>query len=362
MTHAPQRLQAFRQELDRLSLEAAVVSDPRHVYYLTGYRPLPLRPAYLVVETGGEARLVAPQGAQAPGLALAPYLGYSIHHLFPALPSSLEALSRARPAGSGPVGLELDAVGRAAAEAALGGRPAADIGPVLRQLRLRKWPDELALICRCAQLTDAGYQAAARALAEGGDEFEIYLATKTAVEAAAGEPVEFDGDFVSGERSLLRGGPPTRRRPQPGDTFILDLFPTYRGYWADTCRTLVLGLPTPGQQALAERVLEALAAGRDAIRPGLPAQELYQVVRQALGRQGDASSFDHHAGHAVGLWPHESPMIVPADATTLAEGMVITLEPGLYLPETGGVRFEDTYLVTAQGAQPLSRFPLRLAP
>jgi len=360
MTQAPARLERLRHELQALGLHAAVVSDPRHVYYLTGYHPLPNRPAYLVVAAGEVARLVAPRGAACDGVEVVPYLGYSIHEVFPALARSLEALAGALPQAE-PLGVERESVSLAALEA-VGSPQTVDIGSVLRRMRLCKWPDEVALIRRCALLTDAGYQAAAEAIRAGGDELEVYLATRTAIEREAGEVTPFDGDFVSGERTLQHGGPPTCRRPRPGDTFIIDLFPTYRGYWADTCRTLAVSRPTPAQEALAERVLAALEAGRRAIRPGLRADELYHLVKETLGHAGDNTSFSHHGGHAVGLWPHESPMIIPADHTPLAEGMVITLEPGLYLPDVGGVRFEDDYLVTADGCETLSRFPKVLAP
>ena len=361
MQFAGERFGAFCRELEGQGVSAALVCDPRHVYYLTGFRPLPLRPAYLVV-TAGQGRLVAPAGTQVEGLPVQEYLAYSIQELFPALPRSLEALARVRPGSRGPVGVEPQATSLAVARAALDGREPVDITPLLARLRLRKWPDEVELIRRGAELADAGYAAARQAAAAGGDEMAAYLASRHAVEGNAGEQVEFDGDFVSGERTLLHGGPPTGRRPQPGDTFILDLFPTYRGYWADTCRTLVMGEPTPAQQELARRVLAALEAGRQAIRPGLAAHELYRVLQQALGRGGDASSFSHHGGHGVGLSPHEPPMIVPADHTVLEAGMVVTLEPGLYLPGVGGMRFEDDYLVTDQGAQALSHYPLGLQP
>lgn len=362
MEHAADRRAAFWQAAQQQGLGGAVVADPRHVYYLTGWQPTPLRPAYLVFDETGRATLVAPAGTPVAGVAVEEYLGYSIQEVFPAVPRSLEALARVRPGGSKPLGVESAVLTTAAAAAAVGNRETADITPLLQRLRLRKWPDELALIMEAAKQADAGYAAAELALRAGADEFELYLHARQAVEATAGEMLAFDGDFVSGERTLLHGGPPTHRQPRAGDTVILDLFPTYRGYWADTCRTFTVASPTAAQLALGERVLEALEAGRQAIRPGLRANELYETVRQALGRHGDSSSFTHHGGHGIGLWPHEGPMVIPADDTELAEGMVVTLEPGLYLPDVGGVRYEDDYVVTAGGCATISAAPKRLFP
>ena len=177
---------------------------------------------------------------------------------------------------------------------------------------------------------------------------------------AFGSPYTLIGDFVSGPRTERVGGPASPRVLQAGDLFIIDIFPVLDWYKGDITRTFVAGQPTARQREVHRVLDEALAAGAAAIRPGLRACDLDAVVRGTVTRAGYGENFPHHSGHAIGLGHPKSPYIIPADPSELRPNMVITLEPGIYLPGEGGMRLEQNYLITESGAEGLSQFPREL--
>ena len=155
------------------------------------------------------------------------------------------------------------------------------------------------------------------------------------------------------------GGPPTLRSLGNGETLILDLWLTANGYWSDTCRTFVIGEdPTSNQVKLLELLKRAMAAGEDKLRPGVKGFEVYNAVFNVIADAGLANRFPHHAGHGIGLEDQEPPFLIPASNETLIEGMVCTLEPGVYVPGVGGLRIEHNYLITTGKPDRLTKYPL----
>ncbi len=151
-----------------------------------------------------------------------------------------------------------------------------------------------------------------------------------------------------------------------GQTIVLDIFPQHKttGYWGDITRTVIKGTPTPTQEAMYRAVF---AAQRDALamaKPGMPVRRIHEHVTKTFAdrgfktevKEGVARGFFHGTGHGVGLEIHEAPSISLNDAV-LREGHVVTIEPGLYDPEHGGVRIEDTVIITRSGCRPLATFP-----
>ena len=122
-------------------------------------------------------------------------------------------------------------------------------------------------------------------------------------------------------------------------------------------RSFVLGEPSARQREMLDGVREAQQAGVDAVAPGVAAAGIDEVCRTHLGLLGLGEWFIHGTGHGVGLDIHEAPSVSERGTATLAAGHVITVEPGVYVPEFGGVRWEDTLVVTPDGAEPLTRSP-----
>jgi Xaa-Pro dipeptidase len=143
--------------------------------------------------------------------------------------------------------------------------------------------------------------------------------------------------------------------------FILDFSVVIRNYRSDFTNTLVVGKePRPDQQRLCDLCLKAMAQGEKELRSGRSCLTVYQAVRDAFERAGMAEYFPHHAGHGLGLTHPEAPYLVREANETLLAGDVITLEPGLYVPDVGGIRIEHNYLITDKGYERLSNHTIAL--
>jgi Xaa-Pro dipeptidase len=349
-------------------LELCVISDPIHLTYLSGYLGPTHLPAALLL-TGETALLMAPASAAPVGdgdLDVSPYEDYSIQRTVEPEVAAREALDAAlrrlgrRPGRVGlePASLSADLAGTVRDALAMAAEE--DVGPALRRLRAVKSPAEVAAIEQAVATCDGVFAAIEQTIHPGATELDVYLAALRVVAEQSAGPAVLDGDFVSGPRTEEIGGPPTTRALQPGDLLIVDVYPRIGAYWGDCTRTYVVGEPS---QALLEQhalLVEALEAGERALQPGRPTREVYQAVKDVLDGAGVGQYFPHHAGHAVGLTASEEPRFIPGSDERLQAGMVMTLEPGLYIPGQRGMRLEDNFLITAGGYRCLSRHPRKL--
>ncbi|SRR5581483_123484 len=237
-----------------------------------------------------------------------------------------------------------------------------DATDAVLELRKRKEQDEIGEIRESLRLIKAAYRAARETIAPGLTEIDVYNAMYAAAVREAGTSVTFAGDFACGKRAIKAGGPPTTRVLEAGDLYILDLFPAPALYFGDTCRTFAVGAPSDLQLRAWEIVRKAVRLGEQAVRPGVPARDVYAVVKDYLDAQEiSRKSFWHHAGHGIGHHGHEAPRIVPGTDDIFEVGDVITLEPGIYSEELrGGIRLEDNYVVRENGLENLFDFPMEL--
>lgn len=364
------RLGTFVSLLSQNKLDGAVVSQPKHVYYLTGYMPARKHLVFLVV-TPDQTSLVVPEDQMAVAErscaqdSVVPYEAGSIYTMTPAEQNAIKTLLKVLGQASlnrAAVGTELHSLSAFLKDAIAEHCLVSDVGSCFEQMRLCKDKEEIDLIRKAVAANDVGFETARKMIKADATEMGVCHAIHEAMVGFAGGPLMFDGDFVSGSRTEERGGDPTTRRLRLGDLFIIDLFPNVKGYNADSARTFVVGKPSR-RQAHIHGVLEtALSKGEAAIRPGLRACDLDAVVRGHIADAGYGECFPHHSGHGIGLTGYEAPYIVPADRSLLRQGMVLTLEPGIYIPGFGGMRLEQAYLVTAEGSELLSKCVPRLIP
>lgn len=163
------------------------------------------------------------------------------------------------------------------------------------------------------------------------------------------EKLSFDTICVSGPRTSLPHGEPGDRTFEKGDFITMDLGCIIEGYCSDMTRTVALGKASQEQKEIYSIVLSAQMAGCDTIRAGMPCAEADRVVRSVIEDAGYGEFFGHGTGHGVGLEIHECPTLSPSSAEILAPGMVVSIEPGIYLPKKFGVRIEDLAIVTVSG-------------
>jgi Xaa-Pro aminopeptidase len=170
-----------------------------------------------------------------------------------------------------------------------------------------------------------------------------------------GEQALVYGDFASGPRAEKKGGPPTPRRIEKGELFLLDYSTVLYGYRADFTNTWVVdGEPTPRQRELASFCLEAMRGGENLLKPGSRGHDIDAELRRVFASHGVEDHFPHHSGHGIGLGHPDPPYLTPGSDDVLVEGDVVTLEPGLYVDGVGGMRFEHNYLITSSGFELLT--------
>lgn len=232
-----------------------------------------------------------------------------------------------------------------------------DAGEMLSGLRMIKDAEEIELVRQAIRITEQALREVADVIRPGRTDLEIAAELKIAFLQAGAGRMSFEPIVVAGPESASPHATPSGRLIKSGDLILIDCGVTYQGYAADITRTFAVGPVAPQLERVYEIVKEANAAGRAAVRPGVPAQEVDRAARQIIARAGYGKYFAHRTGHGLGLEVHEPPYIVEGNEDLLQPGMIFTIEPGIYLPGQGGVRIEDDVLVTPQGAETLTTFP-----
>jgi len=227
---------------------------------------------------------------------------------------------------------------------------------IVEQFRMIKDDSEIEIIKQTVSIADKSWNEIIKRIEAEMTEVELAIELEFIMRKFGAESKAFDIIVASGFRGALPHGVASNKIMKHGDMVTIDFGAKYKGYNSDMTRNFIIGKPTKKQLAIYEIVLEAQLAGIDKAKPGVYAFEVDKACRDIIKRYGYSDYFGHGTGHGVGLSVHEAPRVSQKEKSTVLEpGMVITIEPGIYLPDWGGVRIEDMILITSGGCEVLTK-------
>ena len=225
----------------------------------------------------------------------------------------------------------------------------------IEQLRAIKSVDELAFMAKAIAIADEAFEKLLPHIRPGVSERQVALVLERLLRDGGAERLAFDTIVVSGPRGALPHGAPTDKLIQRGELVTVDFGAVWKGYHSDITRTVAIGSVDAKQKEIYDLVLRAQKAGIAAAVCGGTGKQVDDVAREVIAANGYGDNFGHGLGHGIGLEVHERyPRLSRLGESVLAEGMVCSVEPGIYIPGWGGVRIEDLICVTAEGPQVLT--------
>ncbi len=360
----PGRIPRLREAALGAGLDAVLVTRMVNIRYLTGFTgsaALLLVPtadgAVPTFVTDGRYRDQSAEETQAAGVAVEVGVGLTP----PAQRELVVDAAGAAGVGEARIGLEAAHVSwaqqrRLASE----WFPHGELVPsdaLVEGLRRVKDPGEVARIRAACAVADDALGAVGPMLADGPSEREFALALEFAMRERGASAMSFEPIVASGPNGARPHARPSERAIGRRDLVVLDFGCVVDGYCSDMTRTIALDDPGPEARRVYETVAAAQAAGRGSVGPGVAAAAVDAACRDVIEQAGWGEAFLHGTGHGVGLEVHEDPRVTRGADGTLVVGNVVTVEPGVYLPGVGGVRIEDTLVVTDDGATVLTEFP-----
>ncbi len=231
---------------------------------------------------------------------------------------------------------------------------------ILKDLRSVKSEKELSLIKKAQKLTDETFNYILNRISIGRTEKEIMLDMEFFMRKNGADAVAFDFIVVSGKNSSLPHGVPTDKKIEKGDFLTMDFGATVDGYRSDMTRTVAVGCVSDEQKKVYDIVFNAQQKAIDKIKSGMVCKDIDSIAREYISKNGYKENFGHGLGHSVGIEIHERPNFNTRCDTVLKPGTVMTVEPGIYLPDKFGVRIEDMVYVTDDGCINLTKSPKNL--
>jgi Xaa-Pro aminopeptidase len=353
------RIKRLKKILQARKFDGLLVTQPENRRYLSGFRAGDMNigessGALLVVRRGApllltDFRYQLEAEAEAPGCEVLIYA----RGLLDLLQKVLPARGIKRLAFESHYFLHRTAEKLAALTGKLGIEPVATTGLVERQ-RLCKQPDELARIRAAVRLNEQVFQEVFRRLRPGMTERQAAIGIETLMREKGAAGPSFATIVAGGPNGARPHAVPGDRALRPGEPIVIDMGLVLDGYCSDMTRTVVLGEPDAKTRAIFRVVRRAQQAGIKAIRAGVTGAEVDRAARLIIEQAGYGPRFGHGLGHGVGLAVHEGPALSRRYKKKLRAGMVVTVEPGIYLPDWGGVRLENMVAVTELGCEVLN--------
>ncbi|QYR19506.1 Xaa-Pro peptidase family protein [Paenibacillus sp. sptzw28] len=347
--------------MEQTLLDAILITFPLHVYYLTGYRSDPHeRFLGLVLQRGDEPFMLVPEldleAAQASS---------SVKRIFTHgdTEDSYEILKGLAGGAIKRLGIEKGCMSVHSYERLAGSVKAHEyvsVDQAMREMRAVKTPDEMVLIRQTVRMVEDVLSAVVAKVKPGMTEIEIAAELEYAMRKSGAEGPAFATTVLSGEKSAMPHGTTGTRKVGRGELLLFDLGVYAGGYMSDITRTFAVGDISDSLKTVYDTVLQANLRGIEAVRPGVRMSDVDQAARRYIEDQGYGAYFTHRLGHGLGLEIHEYPSVHGKNTDVLREGMVMTIEPGIYLTGIGGVRIEDDIAVTSTGVEVLTAYPKEL--
>jgi Xaa-Pro aminopeptidase len=347
-----ERLRRLRQHLDERGVDGLLVTGGINRRYLSGFTG---SSGYLLI-TRDEAVLFSDFRYRTQAPQQAPDYVFVEHGLKP----EESIRDKAHELGVKKLAFEdhdLTVAGHRTMAEALAGIELVPAGKLVEAVRMVKDDSELAVLRDACAIADRAFRHIMDVLKPGMTEKEVALELEFFMRKEGAAGTSFDTIVASGERSAMPHGKASDRVMAPGDFVTLDFGALYDGYCSDLTRTVVLGPATDRHREIYGIVLEAQQAVLEGIRPGMTGREADKIARDIIERYGYGDCFGHGTGHGIGLDIHEEPRLSMGGDVLLVPGMVVTVEPGIYIPGFGGVRIEDDILITENGAELLTHAP-----
>jgi Xaa-Pro aminopeptidase len=355
LTETDQRRVALSARLAELKIDALLVSGPANVRYLTGYAGS--NGILLLTKSGGDF-FTDPRYA----LEATQRISCKVHIEKKALLLAAAAVikrKRLKKIGFESAWLRYEDYVKVKDELTLGAA-LHPIGRIIEDQRMVKSASELESIRQSVATNSEAYSKTIRRVHAGARESDIAAELEYQMRALGAEKAAFDTIVACGSRSALPHAQPTSRRLGENELLLIDMGASQNGYASDMTRVAHSGTPPKRIVRLYKAVLEAQLASISVIKAGITGGEVDAAARNVLKRHELDRAFVHSTGHGLGLEIHEPPRIARKDKTRLQAGMAITIEPGAYIDGLGGVRIEDTVLVTEHGCEVLTPTPKEL--
>ena len=349
------RLARLRESLRDQGLNGVLVSSPESRRYLSGFTG---SSGYLLISQeqtvlATDFRYIEQAGRQSPDYRVERITGKL--DWFPRLAAELDAEKIGFEGRQMTVATHRDLEKAIGDSGEVSGLALVDTGDALEIMRATKDSDEVALLTRAVAITDEAFEEVAPTVEAGVTEREVAWRLEKGMRERGAEGLAFEIIVASGPNGALPHHLAGERVIGEGEPVVIDMGARYQGYCADLTRTIVVGQPDDTFRRIYSTVLGAQAKAEDGVALGMTGGEVDAISRDVIEEAGHGKEFGHSLGHGVGLAVHERPHVGPKASDVLEDGMVFTIEPGIYLPDWGGVRIEDVVILENGRARVLSK-------
>lgn len=358
------RIDSLLEEMEKKNLDSMLVTSKSNLFYLSNYYTEPHERVIAVyVSTSLDPLLIVPameiNDAKAAGWNFE-IIGYHDHEDPWELFSGFLKRNARIPAS---IGIEYDQITLSrfhAIEQILPNASISDAQEILANLRVIKNKKEYTLLKQAASLADFGVETGIKAIEEGASELGVIAAIEYELKKQGIQEMSFNTMAISGTKTASPHGTPSMKKITAGDIVLFDLGVIFEGYCSDITRTVAYKSITEEQRKIYQTVLAAEQKAIEISKIGTPVGQVDEAARKHIEQEGFGEFFTHRIGHGLGIETHEYPSMHANNDLPLKAGMCYTVEPGIYVPNTGGVRIEDMIFMTEKGPEILTESPKEL--